>query len=84
MSNIKGIIYVKEVRDQEERLEQIKEILGRGKIVRFTNIFTGLTKDVNSWNPDEDGDLAAFRSSGGKTKHVCPTASQYVISEIDQ
>jgi hypothetical protein len=61
----------------------IKYILAKGKVVRFTNTINGVTKDVNTWNADDDGDLTAFRHTGN-APYVCWSASQYTISEIDK
>jgi hypothetical protein len=65
------------------REQAIKDILDRGKIVRFTNRITGVTKDVNEWNADEEGDLTAFRHTG-QTPFLCWAVEQYLISEIDE
>jgi hypothetical protein len=62
---------------------KIKEILSRGKAVRFTNTETNITKDVKEFNKDEMGDFIAFRQSGGQTHYVCPYALEYVISEVE-
>lgn len=69
----------------KRREAQIKEILGRGKIVRFTMQGTDLTKDVNEWNADSDehGDLKAFRFSGAFTPYICWCQEAYLISELD-
>jgi hypothetical protein len=64
--------------------DKIREILSRGKIVRFTNVFIGITKDVREWNQDDMGDFTAFRRSGGQTDFVCPYSTQYEISEVDE
>lgn len=50
----------------------IKDILSRGDIVKFHNIFNGKIKYVKEWNQDEDGDLTAFKAPGCITKFVCP------------
>jgi len=60
----------------------IEDILTRGKHVRFTNIYNGVTKDVKEWNADEDNDLVAYRSSGVALA-VCWRTEQYDISEIE-
>jgi hypothetical protein len=65
------------------REQTIKDILDRGKIVRFTNSITGVTKDVNKWNVDEDGDLTAFRYTG-RSPFLCWVTEQYLISELDE
>lgn len=65
------------------REQTIKDILDRGKIVRFTNRITGVTKDVNEWNADAEGDLTAFRHTGN-TPFLCWSVEQYVISELDE
>lgn len=69
--------------DMDSKEKMIKDILSRGKIVRFTNTINGITKDVNEWNADSDGDLIAFRHTG-LTPYICWKASQYSISEIDE
>ena len=46
----------------EIREKQIKDILASGKVARFHFDLLNITKDVKEWNPDEDGDLTAFRS----------------------
>jgi hypothetical protein len=62
----------------------IRAILQRGKAARFTNMVTGVTKDVCAWETDEHGDLTAFRTSpGAKTACVGWRAVEYAISEID-
>ena len=60
---------------------RIKGILARGKVVCFTNRFTGTVKHVDRWNPDDMGDLTACYSTGG-TKFVCPYAVEYDITEL--
>lgn len=67
--------------DMDSKEQMIKDILSRGKIVRFTNTINGITKDVNEWNADSDGDLTAFRHTG-LVRYVCWKASQYSISEL--
>ena len=69
--------------DMDSKEKMIKDILSRGKIVRFTNAINGITKDVNEWNADSDGDLIAFRHTG-LTPYICWAASQYSISELDE
>lgn len=69
--------------DMDSKEQMIKDILSRGKIVRFTNTFNGSTKDVNEWNADSDGDLIAFRHTG-RSPYICWKTSQYVVSEIDE
>jgi len=65
------------------RRKKILDILTRGKHVRFTNVYNGVTKDVKKWNPD-DGDLKAYRIGGGATvKDVCWRTDQYDIEEIE-
>lgn len=64
------------------RRAQIHDILARGKHVRFTNIYSGVTKDVKEWNVDEDEDLTAYRTTG-TTPAVCWRHDQYDISEIE-
>lgn len=61
---------------------KIKEILGRGKIVVFTNRDTGVTKYLTEWNQDEMGDLTAEYSTGA-SKFICIYCPQYVITETD-
>lgn len=74
------------INDEEvaERETRIRDILDRGKVVRFTNTITGVTKDVSEWNLDEQEDLTAFRTSpGAKTAFVGWKALEYEISELD-
>lgn len=70
-------------RDLKSRQQLIEDILSRGKIVRFTNRVTGVTKDVKEWNADAYGDLTAFRHTG-QTPYLCWSADQYEISELDE
>lgn len=71
--------------ESSERECFIKEVLSRGGIVRFTNKYTGVTKDVNEWLLDDDGDLKAFRTSDkAATQFVCWEASQYDLSELKE
>lgn len=67
----------------DSKEQMIKDILSRGNIVRFTNRITGITKDINSWNADVDGDLIAFRHTG-LSPYICWQAAQYVVSELDE
>jgi len=59
----------------------IKEVLAKGNIVMFRNKRTGVVKLVNTWNPDELGDLKAFHTTG-ISLYVCPYAMEYEISEV--
>ena len=64
-----------------EREAKIRDILARGKIVRFS--FGDIFKDVGEWNADS-GDLKAFRTSPNAiTQFVCWACDQYQISEIE-
>lgn len=65
---------------ESERFPLIKDILGRGNIVVFTNMITGVVKKVREWNLDAEGDLTAFYSTG-RNAFVCPTALEYEVSE---
>jgi hypothetical protein len=69
--------------DLKNRRQLIEDILARGKIVRFTNSITHVTKDVKEWNADDDDDLTAFRHTGS-TPYICWDADQYTISELDE
>jgi len=69
--------------DQKNRLRYIKDTLDKGKVVRFTNNINGITKDVNIWNSDIEGDLTAFRHTG-RSPYVCWRAEQYDVSELDE
>lgn len=73
-------IQVLSVNDSEKRLKQIKDIIDRGSVAVFTNKINGIIKKVKEFNPDKDGDLIAFYSSG-LTNYVCPTALEYEITE---
>jgi hypothetical protein len=69
--------------DLESKRQMIEDILSRGKVVRFTNSITGITKDVKEWNADELGDLTAFRHTG-RNPYICWEAEQYKVSELDE
>lgn len=60
---------------------RLKDILARGKAIKFTNRHNGVVKVVTEWNIDKDGDLLA-ETSTGTTKYVCPYSPQYEITEI--
>ena len=64
-----------------EREKKIKDILSRGKIVRFT--MDEVIKDVNEWNIDADKDLIAFRIENAASSFVCWWSDDYEISEIE-
>ena len=67
----------------KQRKFYIKSILERGKVVVFTNKYTGVKKYVDKWNIDDIGDLMAYKSTG-LTKAVAWDNSQYSISETDK
>jgi len=67
----------------ESKRQMIEDILSRGKVVRFTNSITGITKDVKEWNADKLGDLTAFRHTGGNP-YILWEAEQYKVSELDE
>lgn len=69
--------------DLESKRQMIEDILSRGKVVRFTNSITGVTKDIKEWNADDMGDLTAFRHTGGNP-YICWEAEQYKVSELDE
>jgi len=69
--------------DLESKRQMIEDILSRGKIVRFTNSITGVTKDIKEWNEDNLGDLTAFRHTGGNP-YICWVTEQYKVSELDE
>jgi hypothetical protein len=69
--------------DRESKRQIIEDILSRGKVVRFTNSITGVTKDIKEWNEDNMGDLIAFRHTGGNP-YICWLAEQYKVSELDE
>lgn len=70
----------------EDRMAQIKAILSRGNIVRFTMEGTDITKDVKEWNAGPAGgeheDLKAFRFENAQTPFVAWHNPAYLISEI--
>lgn len=68
----------------EIRKKQIKDILASGKAARFHFDLLNITKDVKEWNPDEDGDLTAFRKcSNSKTNFVFWPGNVYEVTAVD-
>ena len=57
-------------------------LLGNRGVVEFTNIRNGIRKYVDTWDPDDDGDLRAFKVVGGVTPHVCWSSPQYKVKEV--
>ncbi len=66
---------------RDERETQIREILDRGNVAKFTNPFNGVEKYVDKWEPDEDNDLLAAFSSG-EVAYVCWDSHRYDVSEV--
>lgn len=71
--------FVKAVMDKPSRESEIKSILLRGNIAVFTSA-KGIIKKLGVWNPNSDGDLTAYFSTG-KTNLVCWEAAEYTITE---
>ena len=68
----------------EIREKQIKDILASGKVARFHFDLLNITKDVKEWNPDEDGDLSAFRKcSNCWTEFVFWSGNVYEVTAVD-
>lgn len=68
---------------KQKRELQIREILSRKKIVRFS--FDGYYKDIKEWTLNDVGDLCAFRwSEGVKSPYICWESPCYSIQEIEE
>lgn len=50
-------------RTMDEAKARCEEIFAAGKAARFIHEGGDVWKDVKEWNPDEEGDLKAFRTS---------------------
>ena len=73
-------------RPLEDRRAHILEILNNGMAVRFHYRRPGgasFYKDVIDFDPDEDGDIKAFRQSGGATDWVCWQAMELGLEEVE-
>ena len=66
----------------KEREDLVKDILRRGNVAAFTHDMTGAIKYVNTWNPDPDGELFAYRRRGGTTPYICWESPHYTVSEV--
>jgi hypothetical protein len=70
----------------ESRIGFIESALADGKAVRFhyyPESSHGFTKDINTFEPDEMGDLKAFRRTGGSTDWICWQSPFLSITAVD-
>lgn len=69
--------------DKETRKAEILKILAAGKVVRFS--IGTIWKDVDRFEPDDCGDLEAFRrSENARSPFVCWEAAGYSIEAVER